>query len=63
MKFMSLVLSLEAASAATVTDVDGNSIEIEDSMLNIYSMDESSFATTWFTMDDRVMGGQSYSYS
>ena len=63
MKLMSLILSLRAGLAATVTDVDGDSIEIEDSLMTMYTMDEDSFDSTWFTMDDRVMGGQSYSYS
>ena len=60
---MSLVMSMEIGQTATVTDVDGKSIEIEDDLFTVYTLDESSFNTTWMTMDDRVMGGGSYSYS
>tara|TARA_B110000285_G_C14823845_1_gene467758 strand:+ start:79 stop:396 length:318 start_codon:yes stop_codon:yes gene_type:complete len=63
MKLMSLVMSMEIGQTATVTDVDGNSIEIEDDLYTVYTLDEASFDTTWFTTDDRVMGGGSYSYS
>ena len=61
-KLMSMVMSLELGQAATVTDVDGNSISIEDTMLKIYEMGPDDFSTSWYTLDDRVMGGASYSY-
>lgn len=62
MKLMSMVMSLELGLAATVTDVDGKSIEIEDTLETVYTMDSTDFDTEWYTMDDRVMGGASYSY-
>jgi hypothetical protein len=63
MKLMSLVMSMELGQTATVTDVDGKSIDIEDDLFTVYTLDETTFEDTWLTMDDRVMGGQSYSYS
>ena len=60
---MSLVMSMELGQAATVTDVDGNQIEIEDELFTIYQLDQATFNDVWQTTDDRVMGGQSYSYS
>ena len=62
-KLMSLVMSMEIGQAASVTDVDGKSIEIEDELFTLYTLEESEFENTWMTMDDRVMGGGSYSYS
>ena len=56
-------MSLELGSAATVKNVDGKEIEIEDTLLTVYSMDSAGFSTSWYTLDDRVMGGKSYSYS
>lgn len=60
---MSLVMSMELGQLATVTDVDGNEIEIDDNLTTIYTLDEDTFDDTWETTDDRVMGGGSYSYS
>ena len=60
---MSLVMSMEIGELATVTDVDGNEIEIEDDLYTVYTLDEDTFDDTWETTDDRVMGGGSYSYS
>ena len=62
MKLMSMVMSFELGSAATVTDVDGSEIEIEDTLFTVYELEEDTFTTSWFTLDDRVMGGKSYSY-
>ena len=57
--FMSFLMSLmDFGQAQTVTDVDGNQIEIEE-LKTIYSLDQATFDQTWFTADDRVMGGQS----
>ena len=45
MKLMSLVMSLELGTAATVTNVDGDQIEIEDTLLTIYEMSSTDFST------------------
>ena len=42
---MSLVMSLELGTAATVTNVDGDQIEIEDTLLTIYEMSSTDFST------------------
>ena len=59
---MSMVMSLELGSAATVTNVDGNEMDIDDTLMTVYEMQNANFATSWYTLDDRVMGGKSYSY-
>ena len=61
-KNLALLLSIQTAYQATVTDVNGESIEIEDSFFPIYEINQANFDETWSTTDDRVMGGQSYSY-
>ena len=46
-----------------MTDVKGDSIEIEDTLYTVHELDEAKFKDTWTTADDRVMGGKSYSYA
>lgn len=58
---MSIAMSIEAASTATVINAWGNEMEIQDDLYQVYDIEQSSFA--WYTLDDRVMGGKSYSYS
>ena len=47
MKLMSFIMSMELGHAATVTDVDGNQIEIEDELFTIYKLDEGTFNDVW----------------
>ena len=63
MKLLSLVLSLELGSTATtVTDTTGATITISDTLNDVYTVQEDGFNDFWHTTDDRIMGGQSYSY-
>ena len=63
-KLMSVFLSMQMGETATVTDSEGNTIEIEDEFLTVYTIpsDNATFQTQWHCVDDRVMGGKSYSY-
>ena len=62
MKIMSTVLSVQMGSGAIVTDSTGEEVEIEDTLHSVYTMDADTFDDTWYTVDDRIMGGASYSY-
>merc|ERR1711990_682524 len=52
------------ASALTVTDTQGNEIEIEDQLKTVMAVptDGIVFSNTWLVSDDRVMGGNSWSH-
>ena len=54
---MSTILSIQILNAASVIDVNGDSVEIEDDLYTVYSLDQNTFTETWNTADDRVMGG------
>ena len=58
---MSAILSLGMGSAATVTDFTGAVVEIEDEFKTMFSL-ASKTDNSWETVDDRVMGGKSYSW-
>ena len=57
MKFMSLALSLMTTSSITVTDINGDSIDIEEESTMLVLNDD--FDSTWNITDDQVMGGKS----
>ena len=64
LRLMSAILSLEMGSATIVTDFTGAEIEIADEFKTMFSLasktDDSN--KSWETVDDRVMGGKSYSW-
>ena len=57
MKFMSLALSLMTTFSITVTDINGDSIDIEEESTMLVLNDD--FDSTWNITDDQVMGGKS----
>ena len=57
MKFVSLALSLMTTSSITVTDINGDSIDIEEESTMLVLNDD--FDSTWNITDDQVMGGKS----
>ena len=57
MKFVSLALSLMTTFSITVTDINGDSIDIEEESTMLVLNDD--FDSTWNITDDQVMGGKS----